>query len=185
MIRRRTIWLLPLLASLCSLVRAAPSSQPASSTQSNAQVSLDLVTEEGQQQIRATVVSGGKPIENATVSFGVKRTFGTLVIGEDKTLDDGTAAVKFPADLPGGPDGVLIVTAQATPPGTNVPVYAEAKLSGAAKVALPSQPLPRALWAPHAPLELIIPIVLLLLGVWSTYAFAVAQIIAIRRGAKQ
>jgi hypothetical protein len=172
------------LPGWCAVVRAEPSTQPAT-TKPSARVMLDVVTEEGQKQLRATVLAGDKPVENATVSFGVKRTFGTLTIGEDKTLDDGTAVVRFPADLPGGREGVLAVVAHATLPGASAPVHGEASFDGARKVAVSDEPLPRALWAPHAPVALILPIVALLAAVWSTYAFAISQIVAIRKGAKR
>ena len=192
MMAARPLWLLTIgaiaLLGWCAGVRAElttpPATQPAA-TAPSAHVTIDVVTEEGQKQLRATVLAGDKPVENATVSFGVKRTFGTLTIGEDKTLDDGTAVVRFPADLPGGRDGVLAIVAQVTLPGAGAPVHAEASIDGAKKVAVSDEPLPRALWAPHAPLALIFPIVGLLAAVWSTYAYAIAQIVAIRKGAKR
>lgn len=163
---------------------AGPATQAGAATQPAGQLSLDVVTEEGQKLIRATLTAGGKPVEDATISFGVRRTFGVLVLGQDKTLDDGTAAVPFPADLPGSAEGVLKVVAKVTAPAAFASVEKEASFGGAVKVDTASHPLPRALWSPHAPVELIIPIVVLLAGVWSTYAFAIAQIIAIKKGAK-
>ena len=103
---------------------AGPASRPA------ADVSLELVTEDGEKLLRAVVTSGGKPVENATVSFGVKRTFGTMKVGEDRTLDDGSAAVKFPSDLPGGPGGALDVVAQVEAPAEYAPARAEARFGG-------------------------------------------------------
>ena len=41
----------------------------------------------------ATVTMGGKALPDASVVFSARRTFGALPLGEDKTLDDGTAAV--------------------------------------------------------------------------------------------
>jgi hypothetical protein len=153
-------------------------------TQPKAQISLALVTEEGKQLIRAIVVANGKPVENATVSFGVRRTFGTLVLGEDKTLDDGSAAVSFPKDLPGGPKGQLQVVAEIKSPATFASIRTEATFDGARRLDVNADSLPRALWAPRAPYALIIPIVLLLAGVWATYAFVFVQVLAIRKGAK-
>ena len=76
---------------------------------------IGVVTEEGAKLIRATVQLNGKPLENATVRFLVRRSFGDLLLGEDKTLDDGTAAVRFPKALPGGPHGELEVIAEVKP----------------------------------------------------------------------
>src|SRR5437762_10594386 len=92
-----------LILALVSVARIPIAAAQAPTSQPKADISLALVTEEGKQLIRAVVVANGKPVENATVSFGVRRTFGTLVLGEDRTLDDGSAAVPFPNDIPGGP----------------------------------------------------------------------------------
>jgi hypothetical protein len=153
-------------------------------TRTKADISLDIITEEGQKMIRATVKSGGKPVENVTVAFGIRRSFGVLSLGEDKTLDDGSAAVQFPADLPGGVDGKLQVVAEIKAPPDYEASRTEAAIGGAKQVVANSDPLPRALWSTRAPYTLIVPVVLLLGGVWSAYAFVIAQILAIRRGAR-
>ena len=163
----------------------ATSASTTPTTRPNAKISLDLVTEDGQKLIRAVVMSGGKPVENVNVSFGVKRTFGTLILGEDRTLDDGSAAVKFPADIPGGPTGTLDVIAQIKAPPEYASISAQGSFSGARKLTPDAQTLPRALWAPRAPYPLLIPIVLLLAGVWLAYGFVFMQVLAIRKGAKK
>jgi len=164
---------------------AAEKPTTAPTTQSSVKLSLDVVTEDGQKLIRAVFTSGGKPVENANVSFGVKRTFGTLLLGEDRTLDDGSAAVKFPADIPGGPTGTLEVIAQVTAPPQYASIRAQSAFDGARKFIPDAQGLPRALWAPRAPYPLLIPIVLLLAGVWLAYAFVFIQVLAIRKGANK
>jgi hypothetical protein len=180
---RRFLALLLILAFITEArIPIAAGKVPA--TQPKAEISLALATEEGKQLIRAVVVANGKPVENATVSFGVRRTFGTLILGEDRTLDDGSAAVPFPKDLPGGPKGQLQVIAAIKSPAAFASLRTEATFSGAKAVAVNADSLPRALWAPRAPYALLIPIALLLAGVWSTYAFVLAQVLAIRRGAK-
>jgi hypothetical protein len=148
-----------------------------------AKVAIEVTTEDKDRIIRATVTAQGKPVENATVSFFVCRTFGNLKLGEDKTLDDGTAAVKFPLGLPGGPDGQLnLIALVSSPPYTGA--SAEIASPGGIIVQSDPDPFPRALWSPHVPLWLLIAIGGLLAGVWSTYAFVVSQIIAIRKGAR-
>jgi hypothetical protein len=164
---------------------AAPPAATGPTSAPSAEVSLQLVTEDGEKLIRAVVTSGGKPVENATVSFGVKRTFGTMKVGEDHTLDDGSAAARFPADLPGGPTGELEVVAQVEAPAQFAPARAEARFEGAKKFVPAAKSLPRALWARRAPYALMAPIVVLLAGVWSAYAFVVSQILAIRKGVQR
>jgi hypothetical protein len=65
-------------------------------------------------------------LKDIKVAFFVKRTFGNLEIGHDQTLDDGTAATLFPADLPGGTSGELKVIAAITDPPLFGDVRAEA-----------------------------------------------------------
>ena len=169
-----------------SRISAAPSTAPAKpATQPNATLAIDVVTEDGQKLIRAKLSAGGKPVEDATISFGVKRRFGTLSLGEDRTLDDGSAAVKFPSDLPGGATGTLHVIAHVTTPPQFASVQAQRNFTGAKMVAARAGPLPRALWAPRAPFPLLIPIVALVVGVWLAYLFVFIQVLAIRKGARK
>ncbi len=53
------------------------------------------------------------------------------------------------------------------------------------KVIAIAESFPRALWAPQAPVGLIVTIMLLVGGAWGAYAFVVLQLVAIRKGAKQ
>jgi len=136
--------------------------------------------EDGKKQLIATVKTAeGKPLENIPVTFKARRLFGELILGADKTLDDGTASVPLPADLPGSPDGKLHITALTT---------ATAKYAAATGlVAVPAAPMalpsldPRSLAAPHAPWGLIITVVLTVGGVWCTYAYIVLQIFRLRK----
>jgi hypothetical protein len=149
------------------------------------QVSIELGEEEKKKVVRATVTLDGKPLPDAAVKISVKRTFGLLPLGKDTTLDDGTAVAPFPLDLPGDADRQLqIVAAVAGTPKYDAAIALTAVPAIRAALAVPD-PFPRALWAPHAPLELIVPIFSLLAGVWITYAFVVRQIIAIHKGGAQ
>ncbi len=164
--------------------QAVPATQPAT-TQLAAKVALSVVTEDREKLIRATVTGlDGKAIENVTVQFSVRRTFGDLKLGEDKTLDDGTAAVRYPVGLPGGATGQLELCAEVKGPAPYIGGCAIIRDGGGRVVRPVSDPFPRALWAPHAPVPLLIVIITLVAGVWITYAFVVTQIIAIWKGAK-
>jgi hypothetical protein len=147
------------------------------------EVALSSTVEEGKKQLIATVKKDGKLLEGATVSFGAKRTFGRLVLGSDKTLDDGTAAVLFPTDLPGGPKGELELDAVVTAPLSLSGARTELTMTGGTIKETASEPFPRALWAPSAPVALIAVIAALLAGAWGSYLFVVMQLVAIRRGA--
>jgi hypothetical protein len=173
---------------------------------------LTSEVEDGKKMLIATVKQDGKPLEGVAVSFSVERTFGKLVIGQDKTLEDGSAAIPVPEGIASGPGGELKVTAQATLPdaaptetkaSTEVaapstpaePVAAPAAtpprvidaqftLKGDAKLMQEQEFVPRALWAPRAPVALLATITAILVVVWGSYVFVVSQIIKIKSGAK-
>jgi hypothetical protein len=159
-----------------------PASAPATAP-ANVEVALSTSVEEGKTQLIATVKRDGKPVANARVSFGVKRTFGRLILGTDVTLDDGTAAVAFPSDLPGNDKGELELSAMVTGPLSQWGAAAQATMPGGRPHPVMEDPFPRALWAPSAPLGLICVIALLLCGAWGAYLFVIVQLLAIKRGA--
>ena len=144
-------------------------------------ISLQVTTEDNKKIILATVTANEKPLANATVNFFVKRTFGNLNIGHDVTLDDGTAAVPFPADLPGGTKGQLQVIAVVSNPPDYNSIRSEIVFEGARIIPVQAEVFPRALSAPQAPLGLILTIAVLLTVVWGTYIFVAAELIKIRK----
>lgn len=144
----------------------------------SAEVTVARVTEDGRSVLRATVVGGEGPVPNAKVRFLVRRFFGAVEVGSDTTLDDGTAAVPYPASLPGDMDGVLALTAVAEWAGggrgegsARIPA---ARAGGGAGVGTPS------LWGPRAPVPLKVTFASVLGAVLGAYAFAVVQILNVR-----
>lgn len=148
------------------------------------EIAITTSVEEGKKVIVAKVTLNGKPVENAKVTVQIQRTFGQITLGTEATLDDGTVAVPFPTDLPGGIAGQIQVVAEIKSPPEYAATRAQATLDGAPKVQLESNPFPRALWSPKAPLALILTIFTLLAIVWSTYIYVLVQLIKIKRGAK-
>ena len=172
---------------------------------------LKSAVEDGKKMLVATVTRDGKPLEGIPVSFYVDRTFGKLLIGEDKTLEDGSAAVPAPEGIASGAGGELKVTAQATlpdapPAETQATTEVAAPSAPAEPVASPAatppriigaqftfkgdtkvlqeQDVTRTLWAPRAPIPLLAIVTSILVVVWGSYAFIVSQIIKIKQGAK-
>lgn len=166
-----------IIVLVCCATAGAESTRP--------QLKVSTTVEEGKENIVATVTLDGKPVEGSVVQFMVRRTFGNLMVGTDTTLDDGTAAVAFPTDLPADYDGTLDVIAMIKSPAQYSSISGEGKFTGGVPIVVPADPFPRALWAPHAPLPLLITIGILLTGVWTTYFFVVTQIILIKKGARQ
>ena len=153
---------------------AGNASKPATA----ATVALSVATEDGKRMIVATVTAGGKPVEGAKVRFGVQRTFGTLFLGEEATLDDGTAAVPFPEGLPGDAKGELRATAAVTSPADLASSRGEAMLGSATPPVLGAgaSEEPRALWAPRAPLGLLATVAAVVAVVWSSYLLVISYL---------
>lgn len=146
------------------------------------EIALAVSKEEGKPTLIATVKLKGKPLENVKVAFTVQRTFGQLLLGQDTTLDDGTAAAEFPSDLPGGPSGELNVRAEIKAPEQYAGIRTQVRFGGALKFQPESQPFPRELWSSRAPVTLL-GILLVLLGtVWGLYAYVVVQLVQLKKG---
>jgi len=148
------------------------------------EIALSVSKEEGKPTLVATVKLNGKPLENAMVEFRVERTFGQLLVGQDTTLDDGTAATAFPSDLPGGPSGELDVRAEIKAPAQYAGVGTRARFGGALKFQPENQPFPRELWSSRAPLGLVLSLLVILGTVWGLYAYVVVQLLHIKKGKK-
>jgi hypothetical protein len=167
-----------LISFITLVLLASPWVALAQTTQPSIALTTDV--EDGKKMIQATVTLNGKPLANATLQYFVKRTFGNLLLGEDTTLDDGTSALAFPSDLPGSADAMLHVTVKIKTPVEFVAASASAVFAADLKAVQVPDEFPRALWAPDAPLSLMITIGLLLAAVWSSYFYVVTRIFAIR-----
>jgi molybdopterin-containing oxidoreductase family membrane subunit len=145
------------------------------------QIALKRTTEDKQEMLVATVTANGRPVKDAVVAFSVTRTFGTMALGEDQTLDDGTAAVKYPSGLPGDSRGELTFSVAVKSPPALAGAPVEVKLGGAQPAHASPMEVPRALWSSRAPLGVVGTILFLLLCVWTTYGFVVSQLAALYR----
>ena len=156
----------------------APAQEP------GVKIEISNGVEEGKPVLLARLTREGKAVEGAIVLFQAERLFGWLPLGRETTIDDGTAAIHFPGGLPGGPAGQLRIRVKIESPPDLATLSAEATLGGARRVPLDREPFPRALWSVHAPLPLILTIVILLGAVWTTYATVLSQLWKIYKGAK-
>lgn len=133
------------------------------------------------RHVIARVHRNQQPVADTPVEFFVRRSLGQLSLGTHPTGPDGIAAIPFPADLPGGPNGELHVTAQIKSPAAEPYARTESMINAGRPTTPEADPFPRALWSPRAPLALVFTIVGLLGIVWSTYSFVIVQLIKIRR----
>jgi hypothetical protein len=143
-------------------------------------VDLARSSEDGKEMLVATVTVDGRPASGVKIGFYVQRLLGLLLLGEDETLEDGTAAVDFPTSLPGDARGALRVRVAVLSPDSLAGASVERVLRGGQPKQIAREEFPRALWAPRAPIGLLGTIAFLLLCVWSTYAFAIRQLVGIR-----
>jgi Ni/Fe-hydrogenase subunit HybB-like protein len=148
-------------------------------------VEVTREVEDGEAVLLATVTAAGLPVAGARVGFFVARLFGEMQLGEDITLDDGTAAVAFPQDLPGDAAGELTVIARVLAPEELAGAGTEVVVGGAMVAPAAAGALPRALWSDRTPIGIVIVIIALLLIVWTTYAFVVLQLVRIRSLGKE
>lgn len=173
---------LALAAGLGVAAHAARGQAPGAGSKpaSVAQIALARATEDGQDMLVATVTANGKPVPNAVVAFAVTRTFGTMALGTDQTLGDGTAAVPFPKGLPVDIGGTLQFEVSVTSPPALAGPPVQVAMAGGAPRPVEAAQAPRALWSSRAPLAMVGTILFLLLCVWSTYGYVVSQLVALR-----
>ena len=169
-----------LLMGIGWLMMQGASTPPAQ--EPTAKVEVGSSVEEGKRMLVARVTRGGKNIEGAVVLFQAERLLGWLPLGRETTLDDGTAAVPFPQGLPGGVRGELRIRAKVEAPADLASLSGEAVIAGAARLSQDREEFPRALWAPHAPVTLILTIFLFLGGVWGTYVYVFYQLWRVSKG---
>jgi molybdopterin-containing oxidoreductase family membrane subunit len=174
---------LPALLVAAGLFALTPWKSAGAQAPASAAVRIDLkrTIEDKQEMLVATVTANGHPVPGAVVAISVARTFGMIELGEDQTLDDGTAAVKYPHGLPGDARGeqTFSLTVKSPPALAGPPVLV--KLGGAERLNVAPVEVPRALWSTRVPLALVGTIFTLLLCVWSTYAFVASQLVAMYR----
>lgn len=127
-------------------------------------VAITTATEEGQRMIVVTVTQGGQPVERVKVVVSAPDDAGGAPLGQDETLDDGTAAVPFPERLRGNEDGLLRVEARITAPEDLAGFSGEAELPGAVAT-------PHTMWTRSCPEAAAVIGAILLVGLLTTLAF--------------
>lgn len=136
---------------------------PTSPSGERPRLALKVASEEGKKMVVATVTLEGKPIEKVKVVFSV-RGAEPNEIGQDDTLDDGTAAVLFPEGVPGGPKGELRIAAVVKSPSSHAGIETEETFLGGV-------PVPACPWGPTAPGSIVLASITLLAGVFTTILF--------------
>jgi Ni/Fe-hydrogenase subunit HybB-like protein len=178
-----TVRCLPILLACGLGVTFAAPARAATEPQVVPTLEVARQVEFGEEMLTVAVTLEGKPLGGVRVAFFVRRLFGLMPLGEDTTLDDGTAAIAFPAGLPGNESGDLHVVAEIRAPSEYAEVRGAAVVRADTARVVEAEPVPRALWSSSPPLPMVVTISTLLALVWGTYAFVLMQLAGIRREA--
>ena len=136
-----------------------------------------------------TIGADGKeiPVKDVEVKFYVQRLFGIMLASDESTVttdENGEAVFAYPKNLPGDTAGAFNIVARIE----DNEQYGNAEINAATSwgtvLALITDPFPRALWAPNAPIQLILTLSILFGGVWCTYFFIIYQLVKIKKDGK-
>ncbi|MDD4552612.1 MAG: hypothetical protein PHP04_00275 [Bacteroidales bacterium] len=126
------------------------------------------------------------PVPQVTVNIYIPRLFSLLKIGEI-TLDDlGVGTMEFPKELIGDSLGNLTVISKIEEHDRFGTVQVMNSINwGIPKHYIYAEGPSRELWTPIAPLWMIITLVILLVGVWAHYIYAIYELVMIKRHNKK
>lgn len=125
------------------------------------------------------------PLAGETVKLYVPSLFRPLPIGEISLDENGTGSVEFPKTLVGDSSGNVLVLAQIEENDIYGTLQGKKSINWATpKHMIPAERPTRELWTPVAPLWMIFTLIIMLLGVWAHYVYAVIQLVKIRRSSK-
>lgn len=134
--------------------------------------------------------SAGKeaPVKDVEVAFYVQRMFGVMSPSDENKIttdENGEASFSYPKGLPGDTTGAYSVVARVEDNETFGNLETGANTSWGTTLAKIDDPFPRALWAPNAPIQLILTLSILFGGVWCTYFFIFYQLGKIKKETKK
>ena len=127
-------------------------------------------------------------VKGIELKFYVKRLFGNMPAAEDYTVttdENGLASFKYSSSIPGDTAGVITVAARMEDNDQFGNVENSSATSWGTPLEIIKDPFPRAVWGVYAPWGIVITLSVLFGGVWSTYIFIVAQLVAIKKEGKK
>lgn len=124
------------------------------------------------------------PVPNAEVNFGIRRLFGIAPLGDEATAttdENGMATFNFPDGIKGDEKGKVVVIARMIDNDVYGNVEAASAAAWGERLIPETNPFPRALWEPRAPVLLITAFSIIFGGIWFTYAFVILQLVKIKK----
>jgi hypothetical protein len=126
------------------------------------------------------------PIPGETVMIYVPRLFSLLKIGEISLDDTGEGTIEFPKGIVGDTLGNLTVLARIEEHDQFGFVQGKNTINwGVPKQYYKAEVPSRELWTPIAPLWMIITLIIMLLGVWAHYVYAIYELVMIKKISKK
>ena len=152
-----------------------------------ASLKVTFYQEDSVKYIRVTGTQGeGDPIAEESVYLFVPSLFTLLPIGEIWLDEEGSGYVEFPLTIIGDSTGEILIIAQINEHDIFGFVEGEAQSSWAFPKHFLAQDKPtRKLWTPVAPFWMIITLLIMLVGVWGHYVYAIIELVKIKRAAKE
>jgi len=126
------------------------------------------------------------PLADDDIYFYVPRMFSDLKIADGWFEEDGTGTVEFPDNIIGDSLGVLTVIAKIEEHFDYGNVEKRVNIDwGVPKHPIPEEHPYRELWTPVAPLWMIVTLIIMLVGVWGHYFYAMYQLYMINKSSKK
>lgn len=149
-----------------------------------ANLTLKFNPSDSDHQVTALVTETGSngnemPVTETEVSFFVQRLFGAMPASEDfvvSTDSNGEAVFSYPADIMGDQSGKITLIAKIVDNKLFGTVETKKDSQWGMVLPLERNPFPRALVMPKAPFQLIITLLVIFGGIWSTYFFIFYQL---------
>lgn len=125
---------------------------------------------------------GDIPLGDDDLFFYVPRMFSDMKIADGWFEEDGTGYIEFPQRIIGDSIGNILVIARLEDHYDYGNVEVSNTINWAVpKVLIDAEKPTRELWTPIAPLWMIITLIIMLVGVWGHYFYAIIQLIMIKR----
>lgn len=158
----------------------------------DAEIDFEFEESDGERQIYfyGTADSSGNvtvPLMDNDLYFYVPRMFSLLPIGDGWLEEDGTGYIDFPEDIIGDSLGNITVIARIEDHFD----YGFIEKRKSVNWAIPKHqvhrelPVTGELWTPIAPLWMIITLIIMLVGVWGHYIYAVYELYKIKKAGKK
>jgi len=157
----------------------------------DAKLNLEFIEEDS---VKMVYISGviiytdgeERPIADQDVYLYVPRMFSQLKIGDGWLEEDGRGGLEFPVKVIGDTLGNILVFARIEEHDELGNVETSAIIDWATPRWKHPREIPeRELWTPIAPLWMIVTLIIMLLGVWGHYIYAIIQLIKIRKIGKK